>query len=136
MPWRLPNWPALAIAGVAAADSVVAAMARPFTGWADGATAVGIAGVLGGLVLLRRRRHHEVGRKSPSQEALPRSAALAWAALALAVAAFELVNFFAAPRREHPTISSLLTVLTGHEVLRGLLFVAWLGAGWWLRGPR
>jgi len=38
------------------------------------------------------------------------------------------------PRDAHPTLSSLLNVLTGHEVLRGLLFTAWLAAGWWMWG--
>jgi hypothetical protein len=56
--------------------------------------------------------------------------------LVAAVTTFELVNLFASPRHQHPTVSSLLAALTGHEVLRGLLFAAWLGAGWWLWGER
>jgi len=120
--------------GVAAADSVVAATARPFTWRADVATAVGIAGItLVGLVPLWRQRRR-LGPPATASPQVPRAAAVAWTTLAAAVVAFELVNFFASPRSRHPTISSLLDVLTGHEVSRGLLFAAWLAAGWWLWG--
>jgi hypothetical protein len=65
---------------------------------------------------------------------LPRRAVVAWTTVAGAAAAFEIVNFVASPRSQHPTISSLLDALTGHEALRAVLFAAWIGAGVWLWG--
>jgi len=123
------------VTGAAAADSIVASTARPFTWRADLTTAAGIVGIaLVGLVPLWWARRRHLGRPEAAGHEVPRSGVLAWAAVATAMAAFEMVNFLLRPRSQHPTISSLLGVLTGHEVLRGLLFAAWLGAGWWLWG--
>jgi hypothetical protein len=138
---RRPSWPALAMLGVAMADSVVASTARPFSWRADITTAAGIVCVAGcGLLGLGRRRRAAAtaaARVGPAIWARKPAlrAALPWVAVVAAITAFELVNLFASPRRDHPTISSLLVVLTGHEVLRGVLFAIWLGAGWWLWGP-
>jgi uncharacterized membrane protein len=120
-------------------DCLLAAPARPFTLRADVTTGVGIGGVLllGLLGALRRRPAPE--EPPPAGDAavrrVSRPALLAWATLAAAVASFELGNFVASPRSQHPTISSLLAVAEGHEVWRALLFGAWLGVGWWLWGP-
>jgi hypothetical protein len=127
--------------GVAMADSVVASTARPFSWRADITTAVGIACVAGcALVGVARRRRRRaataeagIGPAISASQPAARDA-LPWVAVLTAITAFELVNLFASPRRDHPTISSVLVVLTGHEVLRGVLFAVWLGAGWWLWG--
>jgi hypothetical protein len=132
VPWRAPTPAITLVLCAAAADSVLAATSRPFTWRADLTTGVGIAGVvLFGLAGVRLTRRQEVAPADPAST--PSShAQLAWGLLAGAVVGFELVNFFTRPRSTHPTISSLLDLLAGHEVLRGLLFAAWLGAGWWL----
>jgi hypothetical protein len=121
----------------AAADSVLAAGSRPFTWRADLTTALGLAGVvLVGLTSIRLQRHQPITASDPAGAPPSWPALLAWGLLAAAVTTFELVNYFESPRKTHPTISSLLDALAGHDVLRGLLFAAWLGAGWWLwRSP-
>lgn len=129
------SWSAVVITGAGAVDSIVASTAPPFTWRANVTTAVGIVGItLVGLAPAWRRRHAVTTGADAQSHDLPRSGAVAWTALAAAGVAFELANFFSNPRSQHPTISSLLDVLTGHEVLRGLLFAAWLWAGWWLWG--
>jgi hypothetical protein len=136
VPWRAPIW-AITLVLFAAADSVLAAGSRPFTLSADLETGFGLAGVvIIGLTTLRLRptpkdTFADVAGTPPGRRSL-----VAWGTLASALVIFELVNYFAGPRSTHPTVSSLLDVLAGHEVLRGLLFATWLGAGWWLwRGP-
>lgn len=112
---------------------MLAATSRAFTWRADITTGVGLAGVvLFGLATLRLERRQDGAVAAPARTPPSRGATLTWATLASAVVIFELVNYFATPRSSHPTISSLLDLLAGHEVLRGLLFVTWLGAGWWL----
>jgi len=126
-------WAITLAAGGATADSVLAALSRPFTLRADLATGVGLATVvLIGLVNFRLHDRQEVVVTHVPATRPGRPVTLAWGALASAVVIFELVSYFATPRETHPTISSLLDVLAGHEVLRGLLFATWLGAGWWL----
>jgi hypothetical protein len=132
---------ALTAAGLVAvgADAGVAAASRPFTLAANLTTALGLAGIVAaGLVRLSLPREvpAPASLQAPPTDAgaLDRSSIVAWIALALAVATFELVNFVSNPRSAHPTLSSLLNAITGHEVLRGLLFVLWLGAGWWIWG--
>lgn len=134
MSHRIPSWPAAAVIGAAAAVSIVAATAPPFTWRADITTTVGLVGTIAcGLVLLRQRRR---AAESPAAEGggVSKAGGAAWVALAAVIVAFELLNFSASPRSRHPTISSLMSVLTGHEILRGVLFAAWLGAGYWLWG--
>jgi hypothetical protein len=135
MSLRIPSWPAVAVIGAAAADSVVAATAQPFTWRADITTALGLVGTIAcGLVVLLRQRRRAAESPPAGAIALPTAGGAAWAAWAAAIVAFELLNFYTAPRSRHPTISSLLSILTGHEVLRAVLFAAWLGAGYWLWG--
>jgi hypothetical protein len=142
VPWRPPIWAITLALCAAAADSGLAATARPFTWRADFTTGIGLAVVvliglanIRGLVIVRlRNRQEEAAAGGPLTTPPCRRPALAWGTLATAVVIFELINFFVPPRSGHPTISSLLDVLTGHEVLRGALFAAWLGTGWWLWG--
>lgn len=141
MPWRPPIWTITLALCAAAADSGLAATSRPFTWRAEVTTGIGIAALMliglasiRGLVSVRLPSRQEDAAARPLRTPPGRRAALAWGTLASAVVIFELINFFVPPRSSHPTISSLLDVLTGHEVLRGALFATWLGAGWWLWG--
>jgi hypothetical protein len=138
------TWEFFLVTAVAVACSVVAGTAEPFTWRADLVTAAGIVLVLAAALAARLlgKRRRLVGAAPPVVDradrkvaALPRRTGLAWGGLAVVVVAFELANFALLPRHEHPTISSLLDVLTSHEVLRGLVFAAWIGAGLWLVGP-
>lgn len=57
---------------------------------------------------------------------------VAWIALSVAIATFELVMYLESPRHEHPTLSSLSDDLTRWKLGHAVLFVAWLGLGWLL----
>ena len=128
---RLVSRPILLVAGAGAAASAVMSTARPFTWTADVTTAVAIAGVLLGGCLFASRANR-TRHSAPLAHPIPRPGAVAWLLLVVALTTFELLNLFEAPRRQHPTISSLLVLLTGHDVTRALMFAAWLVAGWWL----
>jgi hypothetical protein len=54
-----------------------------------------------------------------------------WVILIMAVIGWDL-NSFVHQAHDLPTLSRLFGVVTGHEVGRGLVFAAWLGAGWYL----
>jgi len=127
----------------AAADAAVASTSRPFTWPANVTTGLGlVVVVLAGLARLRLpqpTRTLATAVEAPSVgpdrgSHAGRRTVVLWVTMTLAVTAFELVNYVSSPRDAHPTLSSLLNVLTGHEVLRGLLFTAWLAAGWWMWG--
>lgn len=131
---RLASWRALLIPAGGAADAIAVSMTRPFTLLADITTAVAIAGTLafgltaGGFGQQRR----DAATSAGGLRSISGASVAAWSALVAALATFELINLFESPRAQHPTISSLLTALTGHEITRGLLFAAWLAAGWWV----
>ncbi len=128
---RLVSWPTLLVAGAGAAGSGVISTARPFTWTADVTTAVAIAGVLlGGTFFASRTRR--APDATPAAHPIARPGGVAWLLLLVAITTFELLNLFEAPRRQHPTLSSLLVLFTGHGVTRALVFAAWLVAGWWL----
>jgi hypothetical protein len=52
-----------------------------------------------------------------------------WAALLLAIAAWELLAFFSSPRRDHPTLSSIADRIMSVHAGRALVFAAWLALG-------
>ncbi|HVM01235.1 MAG TPA: hypothetical protein VM263_01090 [Acidimicrobiales bacterium] len=52
--------------------------------------------------------------------------AIAWAALGLAAAAWQLAAYVQHPREDHPTISSLANALLDSRPARAAAFVAWL----------
>ncbi|MGD0084376.1 MAG: hypothetical protein ABSD78_14445 [Acidimicrobiales bacterium] len=146
---RRTRWAAVAaVLCAAAADAAVASTSRPFTWPADITTALGLVGVvLAGLTRLWVARQATAPVPPPVPPGdVPASGGaggllhpdrrtiVLWITVTLAVVAFELFNYASSPRSTHPTLSSILNVLTGHEVLRGLLFATWLGAGWWIWG--
>jgi hypothetical protein len=131
--WRAPRSLTTLALCAAAGDSALAAISRPFTWRADVATGAGLAGMLViGLLTVRVTRRQAVSEPESAESPPTGRAKLSWAVLASVVGLFELVNYLGHPRSKHPTISSLLDALTGHEVLRGLLFGIWLAGGWWL----
>jgi hypothetical protein len=54
-----------------------------------------------------------------------------WTAALLHVGGWELFCYADAPRRAHPTLSSLLDTLTAHQVGRAVAFLGWLAFGWY-----
>jgi hypothetical protein len=54
-----------------------------------------------------------------------------WVSVVGAIVVWQLVNFFASPRADHPTLSSMLGAIEDHPV-RLVLFVLWLALGWFL----
>ncbi len=106
------------------AYACVVAAARSFTWPALVLTAIpGIA-----IVVLATRRSANRPREHG-----PRRGLGLWQALATAVLAWELLEFFQAPRGDHPTISStissILDVADAHRPLRAALFVGWIALG-------
>ncbi len=118
----------------ALADSALAGASPPFTWQADLATALGIVAVLtGGLALLvSLRRRHDPAVRAGAVPKLSRAAAASWIGIGVVAVSFELLNVFLSPRAQHPTLSSMVAAVTSHDVLRGLAFIAWLAAGWWI----
>ncbi|MGH9172440.1 MAG: hypothetical protein ACRD0Z_16475 [Acidimicrobiales bacterium] len=110
------------------ADAAVAATAHPFTATADVTTALAIAGLVA-LGISGRAGASGAGAAAdpPSFRAI-----VGWVGMVAAIVAYELVEYFLSPRSTHPTISSMLSLLDGHTVLRGLVFLAWLALGGWL----
>jgi hypothetical protein len=125
---------ALLVVAAAIADTVVVATAEPFTWRAGVGTAIGIAGVVAAGIVSARRTGGSA-TVAAGKDSVLRPGVYAWAGLAAAIALFELLNFLLLPRHDHPTISSLLGVLTAGGVGRAALFACWLLAGWWWVAP-
>ncbi len=115
------------IAILAAAVSVAAGLSKPFTWQIYLATSVALAGVLGTGLWRLQLPEGPAGRPHST-----RSAVACWSALAIAVLAFELVEYFSSPRIAHPTLSSMLSAVDVEGFVRAGLFLAWIGGGWWL----
>jgi zinc transporter ZupT len=113
------------LAGVAiCAWALALARTRAFTLPADALTAVAI--VAGGVLGWRLLRGLE-------PRPWPRGGIWLWGALALAVAAFELLMLFHGPRSAYPTISSLTNRLAfGHAWGRPVFGLLWLAIGGYL----
>jgi hypothetical protein len=107
----------------ALAYSWVASGLRPFTH--PEAVAVSIPLVAAGIALLR-------SRPAPGDAAAPRRGLSVWAALFAALMAWEIVQFFAKPRSEHPTLSSIADAVMSTHPGRFAMFAIWLAVGYWL----
>ncbi len=133
-------------AGVAAVVAlgvvVLAARSRPFTWPADILTTVVLVAVVV-LVLaqrsrwrhtwwVRRRRERGIGGAPETGRRRWRGRWAVWAVPAGAIAAWELFCYFGAPRDAHPTLSSMLDVVTSTPWGRGAVFVSWSALGWFL----
>jgi hypothetical protein len=125
------SWWLVAALALAAGDSIAQASARPFSWRADLTTAGAVAAIIaGGAVSLWKERSARA--TAPLRRVPPATAYTCWALVITAMAAFELTELFGAPRRDHPTMSSLLTSLSGHEVSRATIFALWVVAGYWI----
>ena len=130
--WASPGYAAALVA--TAAYSWWAAGTTPFTVAADVATAIPL-GVLVALALAQWRAPRRGGAPArPLRRLDPPGTATgaAWPlpSVLLAALAFELYNFFSAPRSAHPTVSSLYDSAAGTHAWKALFFLAWLALGW------
>ena len=95
----------------------------PFS--AGATVAVVGAGLAAALVGHRRRPRAATARVPPAGLAV-------WAVLVAALAAWQLVAYFGAPRSEHPTLSSLTNAALDGRLARSAAFAAWLAGAAWL----
>ena len=98
---------------------------EPFSGLATAAVVGGgvAAAVLGRLRLPRRRA---------LTGGAARQAAVRWAALVAALAAWQLAAWAQAPRDEHPTLSSLSNAALDARPVRAAAVALWLAGAAWL----
>jgi hypothetical protein len=108
----------------ALAYSWVASGLRPFTH--PQAVAVSIPLVAAGIALLRSRP------RAADPEEAQRRGWWVWVALFAALMAWEIVQFFAKPRSEHPTLSSIADAVMSTHPGRFAMFAIWLAVGYWL----
>jgi hypothetical protein len=97
---------------------------RPFTLPALAAT---LGGGLGAIAV-----GASLPRRSTLREGAATSGGWGWAALAGAIALWELQSFLQHPRDDHPTISSLTNSLLHSQQSRMVALLVWLAAGVWL----
>jgi lysylphosphatidylglycerol synthetase-like protein (DUF2156 family) len=109
------------LAVVIVCTAVVAGTTTSFTWPARLVTAAGA--VLVFVVAVRApRASRAVGDR-------PRRGYAAWAALALAAVAWQLAAYLQSPRREHPTLSSMLDAADAHDPLRATVYLGWILLG-------
>lgn len=134
-PRLVHRWWLVAIGtAVALAYASLASSTRPFTGRADVVTAVPLA-VAVAVMALRMRSPRSSGPPVPPAEGHgDRRVAwtMAWAGMAAVILGWELACYAAAPRRDHPTLSSLLDTLDSHRAGKTVAFVLWLAVGTYL----
>jgi hypothetical protein len=120
---------------VVVAYASVASFTHPFTDGADLVTALPIAAA---AVMVARMRSSWPG-PSPArvgeEGSTPNRWWGVWAAVAAAAAGWELYCYTAAPRSEHPTLSSLLDALDASHPGRAAAIALWLALGWYLVRP-
>jgi hypothetical protein len=88
----------------------------PFTG-----TAYAVVVGAGAAAMVWGARHHR-----PPELAWPAGGLLVWAALALALAGWQLAAFVQHPRYQHPTLSSLANAALHPRAVRALALALWL----------
>ncbi len=115
--------------------ATLASVTRPFTVPADIVVLVGFAGIAAMGYL--DRRFGASGTAATSGEGIGRRRTdgwgLRWGLWAGAIAAaigWELFCLCSSPRRDHPTVSSMLDVVDAHRPWLGLVFALWLLLGW------
>lgn len=87
------------------------------------AVVVAIPLVVGGIAMLRMH---------PPETDATRRGTWVWAALFGAVLIWELISYRLSPRVEHPTLSSIADSAMSTHPGRFVVFVAWVGLGYWL----
>jgi hypothetical protein len=125
VPWRSPL---LALGGVVYAVLVAAfirySLPATLAVWAPAAAGVAVAW-----------RHPVTGGSDPAP--VPAAGAVAWAAVFVALALWELAALLLQPSLTtdswaHPTISVLLDPILATHLGRAVVLSLWLGSGWWL----
>jgi hypothetical protein len=105
-----------------------AAAVLAFTWWATGLrpfTGVAYAVVVGsGLAAMLWGRRH----RRPPVRSWPAGGLVVWAALGLALAAWQAAAFVQHPRYQHPTLSSLANVVLEPHAVRAVAVALWLVA--------
>lgn len=117
------------IAGTVGIGAVaLAGVTRPFTDPGDAVVAAAVALLLSIVVaqgraplppFLRRRSTAPGG-----------GGVTPWIVIAAIAIGWELFCWSRSPRRDHPTLSYLLGLITVHDAGRALVFLAWLVLGW------
>ena len=95
----------------------------PFSASATAAVVLPGAAVAASTALTRSRGGGAVRRSRPVPAGTAR-----WAALAAVAAVWQLAAYVQAPRRDHPTLSSLANAALDSHGARAAAFVAWLAA--------
>ncbi|MGD0742703.1 MAG: hypothetical protein ABSA31_05380 [Acidimicrobiales bacterium] len=121
----------LTLVGLGIALAVTASFTTAFTTGSEAVTAVPFGLFVAAGVVAAVRRAAVPGRATPPRHG---PGAAAWGTLGVMAFAFELTNYFLAPRAAHPTVSYFLTAIAGQPWSRGALFAAWLALGAWLLG--
>jgi hypothetical protein len=105
--------------------AVGAATTSPFTVTADVLTAIPIAALAVAVVV--RWPLHQPGAGGTRWPVAERRGLVPWVALAVAVVAWELVEYLApGSRSAHPTLSSMADALDRHLVVKAVVFSGWL----------
>jgi hypothetical protein len=115
------TWWVAAVVVAGLVYSWIASGLRPFTH--PEAVAVGIPLVVAGVAVLRMH---------PAEDDVSRRGTWVWAALFVALVAWELVSYRLSPRVDHPTLSTAADWAIGTHPGRFVMFAAWLGVGYWL----
>jgi hypothetical protein len=110
------------------AAAVFEAPSRPFTSTADGATAFLVV-VVGAAVARRVARRDTEAVVAGTH---PWRSIAVWTALCACCVGVELSALFQAPRRSHPTLSSLAGPLSTTTPGRLACFCVLAVAGWWI----
>lgn len=121
---------AIVTTAVGVALATLASFTHPFTWSADTVVALAYAVAL----TLAWSRRATVVHPAATPALLAEQVTLwrrtrAWIALAVVTVTWEILCLVAHPRRDHPTMSSLINQFDRSNVSRGLFFVAWLALG-------
>jgi hypothetical protein len=125
---RRVSWRVVAVVAAALVYSWIASGLRPFTH--PEAVAVSIPLVVAGIALLRSQR--AIRTAPAAHEEVTRRGTWVWAALFVALVAWELISFRLSPRVDHPTLSSISDWVMSIHPGRFAVFAIWLGVGYWL----
>ncbi len=123
----------LAIVGLGYAT--VASFTRPFTVGADVVTAIPLAVAVVVAVVRERTVGRPALASDPGSEPVPVPLtrwSLVWFAVAAAIVSWELVAFTSAPRRAHPTLSTLIDMLDSTHAGKTVAIALWLLLGCYL----
>lgn len=119
----------VATVGLGIALTVAASFTTAFSTGAEVVTALAIAAfVLAGIAASRSSAPRRARRPGEATAGEARGVAV-WGVVAATALAFELGNYFSAPRSAHPTVSYFLSGVAGQPWSRGIAFAAWLALG-------